>query len=255
VLRANGAVYSQIAAIVPCIPLPVGQGLICPHGISSARSKRRIRCSASFGCIPLSSSSDYNAQPHWAHRKRDDNRFSPAEVLGWVTNKLLTPEQFHRIFYATRFLRRLSRLGYVHFRRWKLYGEEALASLRWFGCMGMRSLSNTKRSHWRNIPSVISRITSISKRCRKPNASRRLITHRKASFGNSMRRCGVSQTSPRLLPENNGENRPGIFSLLCLKSHKTCKRNAEASLHIVSGYLSVSLHGSVKYPGEICSWQ
>jgi putative transposase len=70
---------------------------------------------------------DYNAQPHWAHRKREDNRLSPAEVLGWVTNKLRTPEQLHRIFYATRFLRRLDRLGYAHFRRWKLYGEEALA--------------------------------------------------------------------------------------------------------------------------------
>jgi len=70
---------------------------------------------------------DYNAQPHWAHRKREDNRFSPAEVLGWVTNKLRTLEQLHRIFYAIRFLRRLDRLGYVHFRRWKLYGEEALA--------------------------------------------------------------------------------------------------------------------------------
>ena len=70
---------------------------------------------------------DYNAQPHWAHRKRDDNRLSPAEVLGEEKSKLRTPEQLHRIFYATRFLRRLNRLGYVHFRRWKLYGEEALA--------------------------------------------------------------------------------------------------------------------------------
>jgi hypothetical protein len=52
---------------------------------------------------------------------------SPAEVLGWVTNKLRTPEQLHRIFYAMRFLRRLNRQGYVHFRRWKLYGEMALA--------------------------------------------------------------------------------------------------------------------------------
>jgi len=70
---------------------------------------------------------DYNAQPHWAHRKRDDNRLSPAEVLGQETSKLRTPEQLHRIFYVTRHLRRLDRLGYVHFRRWKLYGEEALA--------------------------------------------------------------------------------------------------------------------------------
>jgi putative transposase len=45
---------------------------------------------------------DYNAQPHWAHRKRDDNRLSPAEVLGQETSKLRTPEQLHRIFYATR---------------------------------------------------------------------------------------------------------------------------------------------------------
>jgi putative transposase len=70
---------------------------------------------------------DYDAQPHWAHRKRDDNRLSPAEVLGQETGKLRTPEQLHRIFYAMRFLRRLDRLGYAHFRRWKLYGEEALA--------------------------------------------------------------------------------------------------------------------------------
>lgn len=70
---------------------------------------------------------DYHAQPHWAHRKRDDNRLSPAEVVGWVTSKLRTPEQLHRIFYAMRFLRRVNRLGSVHFRRWKLYGEEALA--------------------------------------------------------------------------------------------------------------------------------
>ena len=45
---------------------------------------------------------DYNAQPHWAHRKRDDNRLSPAEVLGQETSKLRTLEQLHRIFYATR---------------------------------------------------------------------------------------------------------------------------------------------------------
>jgi putative transposase len=70
---------------------------------------------------------DYNHQPHWGHRKRDDHRHSPAEVLGWVTGKLWTQEQLHRIFYAHRFLRHLDRFGYVRFRRWKLYGEEGLA--------------------------------------------------------------------------------------------------------------------------------
>ena len=70
---------------------------------------------------------DYNQQPHWGHRQRDDLRHSPAEVLGWVTGKMRTPEQLHRIFYATRFLRSLDRFGYARFRRWKLYAEEGLA--------------------------------------------------------------------------------------------------------------------------------
>ncbi len=73
---------------------------------------------------------DYNTQPHWAHRLRDDHRFSPAEVLGWVTAPLRTPEELHRIFYATRFTRRLDRWGSARFRRWKLYGEEGLARRR-----------------------------------------------------------------------------------------------------------------------------
>lgn len=67
---------------------------------------------------------DYNAQPHWAHRHRTDQ----AEVLGWTTvQRFRSPEQLHHIFYATRSLRQLARLGYTHFRRWKLYGEATLA--------------------------------------------------------------------------------------------------------------------------------
>jgi transposase InsO family protein len=71
---------------------------------------------------------DYDHQVHWAFRHRTDNRHTPAEVLGWTDiQRLRTSEELHRIFYATRFLCRLDRLGYAHFRRWKLYGEEALA--------------------------------------------------------------------------------------------------------------------------------
>ncbi len=74
---------------------------------------------------------DYNTQPHWAHRQRDDQRLSPAEVLGWVTaSTLRTPEQLHRIFYATRFTRCLDAWGSARFRHWKLYGEEGLARRR-----------------------------------------------------------------------------------------------------------------------------
>jgi len=70
---------------------------------------------------------NFNAQPHWAHRHRQDQHHSPAEVLGWTpVQRWRSPEDLHRIFYASRFLRRLDRWGYVHFRLWKLYGEEAL---------------------------------------------------------------------------------------------------------------------------------
>ncbi len=72
----------------------------------------------------------FNYQPHWAHRARQDNRLSPAEVLGWVTGKLRTPEELHRIFYTTRFGRVLDKAGYIRFRCWRLYGESGLAHRR-----------------------------------------------------------------------------------------------------------------------------
>jgi putative transposase len=70
---------------------------------------------------------DYNYQVHWAHREREDDRHSPAQVLGWVHGRHHTPEELHRIFYATRFGRVLNRAGYVRFRHWRLYGERGLA--------------------------------------------------------------------------------------------------------------------------------
>jgi transposase len=73
---------------------------------------------------------DYNYQLHWAHRERQDGRHSPAEVLGWVSGTLRPPNQLDRIFYATRFGRRLDRAGYVRFRHWRLYGEAGLARRR-----------------------------------------------------------------------------------------------------------------------------
>jgi len=70
---------------------------------------------------------DYNYQVHWAHRDRQDNRHSPAEVLGWVQGTQRNPAELHRIFYATRFGRKLDKLGYVRFRHWRIYGEHGLA--------------------------------------------------------------------------------------------------------------------------------
>ena len=70
---------------------------------------------------------DHNYQAHWAHRKRQDGRLSPAEVLGWVHGRVWDPQRVHRVFYTRRSLRHLDRLGYVRFRHWRLYGELGLA--------------------------------------------------------------------------------------------------------------------------------
>jgi len=70
---------------------------------------------------------DYNYQVHWAHRDRQDNRHSPAEVLGWVQGVQRDPTELHRVFYRSRFVRDLDALGYIRFRHWRLYGERGLA--------------------------------------------------------------------------------------------------------------------------------
>lgn len=69
---------------------------------------------------------DFNFQQHWAHRRREDGRHSPAEVLGWVHGRVSTPEELHRTFYTTRFKRRLDQYGYVRFRHWRVYGAQGL---------------------------------------------------------------------------------------------------------------------------------
>jgi len=68
----------------------------------------------------------YNYQSHWAHRQRTDGKRSPANVLGWVSGLAHAPEELHRIFYRTRFGRRLDRAGYVRFRHRRLYAERGL---------------------------------------------------------------------------------------------------------------------------------
>ncbi len=70
---------------------------------------------------------NYNYQVHWAHRERQDGRQSPAEVLSWVHGVQRDPAELHRIFYTTRFGRKLDKLGYIRFRHWRIYGERGLA--------------------------------------------------------------------------------------------------------------------------------
>jgi putative transposase len=70
---------------------------------------------------------DFNYRVHWAHRERQDGRHSLAEVLGWVSGRSCSLEELHRVFYTTRFGRRLNEAGYLRFRHWRLYAERGLA--------------------------------------------------------------------------------------------------------------------------------
>jgi putative transposase len=71
--------------------------------------------------------SDYNAQSHFAHQRREDGRRSPGEVLSWVSGMRFHPKDLERAFFSERFSRVLDALGYATLMRWRLYGEEALA--------------------------------------------------------------------------------------------------------------------------------
>lgn len=70
---------------------------------------------------------DFNYQPHWAHRQREDQRHSPVDVLAWVHGRSIDMVTVQRLFQTTRFTRVFDASGYIRFRRWKLYGEYGLA--------------------------------------------------------------------------------------------------------------------------------
>jgi putative transposase len=70
---------------------------------------------------------EYNAQPHFAHRKREDGRRSPGKVLSWVRGMRFHREDLERAFFSERRTRVLDALGYVTLMRWRLYAEEGLA--------------------------------------------------------------------------------------------------------------------------------
>lgn len=71
--------------------------------------------------------SDYNAQSHFAHQRREDGRRSPGEVLSWVSGMRFHPQDLERAFFSERRTRVMDASGYVTLMRWRLYGEEELA--------------------------------------------------------------------------------------------------------------------------------
>jgi hypothetical protein len=69
---------------------------------------------------------DYNTQCHFAHEKREDGCHSPASVLGGQKGKMYPESVLSRILFATRYVRRLDKNGFLRFQDWKFYGERGL---------------------------------------------------------------------------------------------------------------------------------
>lgn len=73
---------------------------------------------------------DYNQQRHWAHEKREDGCHSPAAVLGGQKGRVYPESVLSRILFATRYVRRLDKHGFLRFADWKFYGERDLAKTK-----------------------------------------------------------------------------------------------------------------------------
>src|SRR5260370_36440866 len=73
---------------------------------------------------------DYNAQRHWAFEQREDGKHSPAAVLGKQKGTVYPEAVLSRILFATRYVRRLDKNGFLRFQDWKFYGERGLASAK-----------------------------------------------------------------------------------------------------------------------------
>jgi putative transposase len=73
---------------------------------------------------------DYNTQRHFAHEKREDGKHSPAAVLGEQKGTVYPESVLSRILFATRYVRRLDKHGFLRFADWKFYGERDLAKAK-----------------------------------------------------------------------------------------------------------------------------
>lgn len=69
---------------------------------------------------------DHNRLPHWAHRRRNDGKQAPLEVLGDARGAGVEPNELQRAF-GQHFCQRLTDArGFVRLGRWKIYVEEGL---------------------------------------------------------------------------------------------------------------------------------
>jgi len=69
---------------------------------------------------------DHNRLPHFAHRKREDGKSSPLEVLGDNRGAEIDRTQLHQAFSRQVWQRRTNEKGFIRIGRWKIYIEEGL---------------------------------------------------------------------------------------------------------------------------------
>jgi transposase len=69
---------------------------------------------------------DHNRLPHFAHRKRNDNKRTPLEVLGPAHGREVDAASLHRAFSRMAWQRKTDERGFVQVGRWKIYVEEGL---------------------------------------------------------------------------------------------------------------------------------
>ncbi len=70
---------------------------------------------------------DHNRLPHFAHRKRDDQKQTPLEVLGAARGREIDAATLHRAFSRMSWQRTTDGRGFVRINRWRIYVEEGLA--------------------------------------------------------------------------------------------------------------------------------
>lgn len=69
---------------------------------------------------------DHNRLPHFAHRKRNDNRHAPLELLDQSKGREVDAATLHRAFSRMTWKRKTDERGFVRTNRWKVYVEEGL---------------------------------------------------------------------------------------------------------------------------------
>jgi transposase/transposase InsO family protein len=69
---------------------------------------------------------DHNRLPHFAHRRRQDNKHTPLEVLGAAKGREVDAATLHRTFSRMSWNRKIDAQGFIRLNRWKIYVEAGL---------------------------------------------------------------------------------------------------------------------------------